>query len=135
MLALVLRRLSSSIPLLLVVSFTVFSLTYLVPGDAAVTLAGGENASPQAIERVRDQLGLDRPMFVQYWDWLTGVATLDLGTSLYDGRPLLPVIADRFPVTLGLTAAALAFALPVALLLGVAGGARPGPRSTVPPKP
>ena len=62
MLGLIVRRLLALIPLLLVVSFAVFSLTYLLPGDPATTIAGGVNASPQDIERVRKEFGFDDPL-------------------------------------------------------------------------
>ena len=62
MLGLIVRRLLALIPLLLIVSFVVFSLTYLLPGDPATTIAGGENASPQDIVRVRKEFGFDDPL-------------------------------------------------------------------------
>lgn len=127
MLGLIVRRLVVMIPLLVVVSFAVFSLMHIAPGDAATRLAGGEGASPQRIEEIRDELGLDDPLLVQYGRWFAGAATLDLGTSLYTDRPVMGEIRRALPVTLSLSLGALAFAVPAALLLGLL-GLRPGGR-------
>ena len=76
---LVLRRLLSIIPVLLIVSFAIFFLLALVPGDPAVTLAGGLSATPAEIARVRAQLHLNDPLLVQYWHWLTAALHGNLG--------------------------------------------------------
>ena len=120
------RRLLALVPVLLIVSFLTFSLTALIPGDAAQTLAGGPDAPPGAIEKVRHELELDRPFFVQYGHWLGNVVQGDLGTSLYSGKPITDEIAERLPVTFSLALITLLFAIPLALLLGVLGGLRPG---------
>jgi peptide/nickel transport system permease protein len=96
----ILRRIVALIPLLFLVSIIVFGLVLLVPGDAATKLAGGEDASPQQIEQVRTELGLDRPFLTQYVDWLQGAVRLDLGDSLYSKQPVVSEIWDRVPVTL-----------------------------------
>jgi peptide/nickel transport system permease protein len=99
---LIVRRLISVPPVLLVVSFAVFLLLELVPGDPAVTLAGGASATPAQIARVRRQLHLNDPVLVQYWHWLWGVLHLNFGNSLATGLPVSTQLASRFPVTLSL---------------------------------
>src|SRR5271169_2694312 len=83
---LVLRRLLSIIPVLLIVSFGIFFLLALVPGDPAVTLAGGLSATPAEIARVRVQLHLNDPLIVQYGRWLGNALHGNLGTSLSTGQ-------------------------------------------------
>jgi peptide/nickel transport system permease protein len=122
---LVLRRLVSIIPVLLIVSFVVFFLLALVPGDPAVTLAGGLNATPAAIAHVRAQLHLDDPLLVQYWHWLTAALHGNLGTSLSTGQSVSAQIAQRFPVTFGLVVASAIVALVVGIPLGILSGVRP----------
>ena len=68
------RRLLTVVPLVLLISLGVFSLTFVIPGDTARNLAGGLHASPQQVDAVRQQLGLDKPVIVQYWRWLTHAA-------------------------------------------------------------
>ena len=119
------RRLLSVPPVLLVASFAVFLLSALVPGDPAVTLAGGANATPVQILRVRQELHLNEPVLVQYWHWLWGVLHLDFGTSLATGIPVSTELASRFPVTLSLVIAASVVAIVIGVPLGIASGLRP----------
>lgn len=119
MLTLVTRRLLAAIPLLLVVSFAVFGMTYLIPGDAATTLAGGQDASLESIERIRDELNLNAPLYEQYWDWLSGAVRLDFGESLYSGTPVWNELAQRLAPTFTLMALALLLMVPAALLLSL----------------
>lgn len=123
---LILRRLASIAPVLLVVSFGVFFLLALVPGDPAVTLAGGVNATPAQIAHVRAELHLNDPLLVQYWHWLWGALHGNLGTSLSTGQSVAGQIATRFPVTFALVVAAAIVALVVGIPLGVLSGVRPG---------
>ena len=125
MTGLIARRVASIVPVMLIVSFLTFSLTYLVPGDAA-SVAAGESATPEQIELVRQQLGLDRPFFVQYASWLLQVVRGDLGTSLLSSRPVLDSLIDALPVTLSLTVLALLLAVVAGLTLGIVAGLRPG---------
>ena len=119
MLGLIVRRLLALIPLLLIVSFAVFSLTYLLPGDPATTIAGGENASPQDIERVRKEFGFDDPMIQQYGRWLKKAVQLDFGNSQLDGKSVSSQIADKLPTTLSLALAAIAIGLLIGVPLGI----------------
>lgn len=118
MLHFLLRRLLLTIPVLLGVATLVFSLIHLVPGDAVESMLG-ESAAPQEIARVRTQLGLDRPLYVQYWLFLTGVAKGDLGVSLRTNEPVARAIADRMPATIELAIAAMCLAVVVAIPLGI----------------
>lgn len=118
MLHFLLRRLLLTIPVLLGVATLVFSLIHLVPGDPVQTMLG-ESAAPQEIARVRTQLGLDRPLYVQYWVFLKGVAKGDLGISLRTNEPVAQAIADRMPATIELAIAAMCLAVVVAIPLGI----------------
>ena len=124
--ALVLRRLLSLIPLLLLVTFGVFVLVALVPGDAAVTLAGGESATPERIAEIRVQLHLDDPLIEQYGRWLGGAAQGDFGSSLFTKAPVADEIIRRVPITLGLVFAALVVGLMIGVPLGVLSALRQG---------
>jgi peptide/nickel transport system permease protein len=118
--------LAALIPVLLLVSFGVFMLLALVPGDPAVTLAGGTSASPDAIAHVRAQLHLNDPLLVQYWHWLSRVVHLNFGRSLLTGVPVSHEIASRLPVTLSLVLAAAVVGVVIGVPLGVISGLRPG---------
>ncbi len=126
MLRLIVRRLLTLVPVLVLVSFGVFMLLALVPGDPAVTLAGGTNATPQAIAQVRAQLHLNDPLLAQYWRWLSGVVHLDFGHSLQTGAPVWHEISTRLPVTVSLVIAAAVVAVVIGVPLGVVSGLRPG---------
>jgi peptide/nickel transport system permease protein len=126
MAGLIARRLLALLPLLFLVSLGVFSLTLLLPGDPAITLAGGDGASPEAIAEIRKQLRLDDPFPVRYARWLGDAVQLDFGVSLENGRPVSDELAARFPVTFGIATAAVVVALLVGVPAGVLGGLRPG---------
>ena len=81
MLGMIAWRLLALIPVLLVVTFVVFLLVELAPGDAATSVAGGANATPEKIAEVRHELGLDRPVLTRYFDWLGNAVQLDFGKS------------------------------------------------------
>ena len=118
MLHFLLRRLLLTIPVLLGVATLVFSLIHLVPGDPVQTMLG-ESAAPQDVARVRTQLGLDRPLYVQYWAFLKGVGRGDLGVSLRTNEPVAQAIADRMLATIELAIAAMCLAVVVAIPLGI----------------
>ena len=113
------------IPLLLLISFVVFALTLVIPGDPAVTLAG-QDASPERIEIIRTQLGLDRPFLERYLTWLGGVVTGDFGTSFNDGRSVMTGIIQRLPVSLSLAFLTISYASIVGVTLGSIAGRRSG---------
>ena len=125
MLAYILRRLLLIVPVLFGVSTALFVLMRVVPGDVARTILG-QNASPEAVAALREQMGLDRPLLVQYGDWLWGLARGDLGDSLRTGHPVSTLIRQRFPATLELTAAAMVVSLAAAIPLGILAAVRRG---------
>lgn len=113
-----LGRLLSAVPVVLGVALMVFLLLHLIPGDP-VELMLGDAARPADREALRHALGLDRPVSAQLLDWFSGLARLDLGTSLFSRRPVAEVLLERLPATLELAVVALGFALALALPLGV----------------
>jgi len=119
----IVRRLVALLPMLVLVALMIFSVTYLIPGDAAATIAG-EGASAADIERIRRELGLDDPFFVQFFNWLGDVLHGDLGTSLTTGRPVSTIIADRAPISLALGLAGLLVGVIVGTTLGVIAGTK-----------
>jgi peptide/nickel transport system permease protein len=119
----ILRRLLVAIPSLVIASFVVFSLPRLIPGDV-VQLMLDEKAYGKDLEDLRAKLGLDRPIYVQYFEWLGRVLAGDLGESLWTKRPVLEELLRRIPVTLELGLLALLFALVIALPIGVLAATR-----------
>lgn len=119
------RRLLALIPLLLIVSFAVFSLTVLLPGEPARTILG-PNADPADIRALRRQLNLDDPFLVRYGRWLGDAAQGDLGESISDGRPVVDEIAARFPVTLSMVVGGVLVALMIGVPLGYLAGMKRG---------
>jgi peptide/nickel transport system permease protein len=117
------RRLLATAPLLLLVSVVVFSFVHVLPGDPAVLFLG-EEADPATLARFRTRLGLDRPLPVQYADWLGGALRGDLGRSLRTNQPVTEAILERLPVTLELLAAALAVSLAIAIPFGIVSAVR-----------
>jgi len=123
MLAFILRRVMQSVVVLFVMSLIVFSMINLV-GDPVDMLVNPESL-PEEIDRVRRDFGLDQPAYVQYWKFLTGALSGDLGNSFIFGRPALALMAERFPATLELATSALIIAVMVGLPLGIYAGLRP----------
>jgi peptide/nickel transport system permease protein len=119
------RRVVSVLPVLFGISVLVFLLVHLIPGDVAQVLLGTQ-ATDQQIETLRRSFGLDRPLPVQYVDWLSHVVQGDFGVSLRTSRPVLPDLVSRFGVTLQLTLVSMVIALAVAIPLGVASAANRG---------
>ncbi|WP_242909370.1 ABC transporter permease [Actinomadura terrae] len=125
MLRLLSVRLLAMVPMLLIVSFLIYSLIALVPGGPEVALAGN-NPTPERIQAIREQLGLDKSFMSQYWSWLTGALHGDLGKSFVDGQSVRSAVASGFPVTLSLVVLTLVIAAVLGLALGLAAGLRPG---------
>lgn len=118
MLRLIVRRLLIMIPVMLLVSIMVFGLLSLVPGDAAVTLAG-DNATEERIELMRSKLGLDQPVIVQYGRWLGHAIRGDFGTSLFSSQPVTSAVMQRMPATLSLAIGAIIVSLVIGLPAGI----------------
>lgn len=123
MVAYILKRLGVSILVALTVSILSFSMVYLA-GDPAVALAG-PSATAEDIQRIREFYGYDRPIIVQYGDWLFSALQGDLGYSHYLGKPVGSVLFDRLPVTMLLGVLAVSFALILSIPLGVVAAIRP----------
>src|SRR5690606_1967139 len=105
---LALQRLGEAIAALIVISFLVFGLAELVPGDIAEQIAGLEvgqagQGVEQELDEFRERLGLNRPFVVRWGEWLLKAATGDFGTSLITGREITPEVMAAFPVSLELT--------------------------------
>jgi peptide/nickel transport system permease protein len=126
--AYILRRLIAIIPLLVLISFAVFSLTFLIPGDPARQILG-PNAPASEVAQLRHQMGLDQPYFVQYWHWLTNALHGNLGRSIQRNSSVSHEIAQRFPVTFSIALGGLAVTLLLGLPLGVLAGTRPGAKA------
>ncbi len=119
-------RVLQMVPVLLLVSMISFALLFLLPGDPALLILGDQQASNrQAYEALRTELGLDRPVPIQYLNWLGKTLRGDLGRSTRDRQPVLAGIRDRLPVTLQLAALALTLALVLALPAGIISAVRP----------
>jgi peptide/nickel transport system permease protein len=118
MLAYVARRIVATIPVMAVVAFAVFSLLYIAPGDPAAIIAG-DQASSADIERIRANLGLDRPFVVRFGEWVWQILHGDLGTSIFTNLPVTTMMAQRFEPTLSLMALTLCLAVIVAVPAGV----------------
>ena len=120
------RRCLQALPLLLLISVLVFLLIHAAPGGPLAVYLANPNVRPEDIERLRRALGLDRPLWVQYWSWLTAFIRGDWGYSFSDGRPVLERVAERLPATLELAGVSLAGALALTLPAGTASGIRRG---------
>ena len=116
----IVRRLISLVPLLIAVSVLVFLMVHLVPGDPVRALLNESTAASSAdIERLRDQLGLNDPLHVQYWNYLRRALSGDLGTSIRSNKPVAEQIAVRLQSTLELTFAGLLFGIVFGTWLGI----------------
>jgi len=110
---------------LFVVSLIVFGITQVLPGDAAQMLLG-ENATDDALAAVRDRLGLDRPIWLQYWDWLSAVLSGDLGTSLHTGLPVSEMMIPALLRSLLLALLAILLMLVLAIPMGIVAALKRG---------
>lgn len=113
----ILKRLLNLIPVLLGITLLVFLLLHLIPGDPAQILAG-ERATPETVEAIREQLGLNQPLPVQYFLFLGNLLRFNLGNSIISGTPIIQEITTRWPATFELAVAAML----IALILGIPAG-------------
>lgn len=114
----ILKRLVQLVPVLIGITLLTFSMTHLVPGDP-VAIMLETSASGEDIERIRKQLGLDRPLYIQYADFLWNAVQGDLGTSIRSRQPVLSEVWRYLPSTLQLTAAAVLIAMVVGVSAGI----------------
>lgn len=116
--ALIIKRLALGLLLLLAISAVIFVGTELLPGDVAQSILG-QSATAEAVANLRLEMGLDRPAFERYFDWLFNILQGDLGTSLSSKREISQMIGDRLGNTLFLAACAAAISVPLAIFLGM----------------
>ena len=114
MIAYVLRRILQLLPVLLAASALIFAMIYAVPGGPVAVLVG-ENATQEQIAAVTEAFGLNKPVYVQYFDWLQRALVGDLGKSLHSREPVLKLIGERLPATLQLAVMAIV----IGILIGV----------------
>jgi peptide/nickel transport system permease protein len=120
----VIRRLSALLPVVFVASLCIFAMIYAVPGGPVAMLVG-ENATPEQVQAVTRQFGLDRPVLVQYFDWLGRAFTGNLGASLHSREPVLSLIAQRLPATIQLAVIATLFGLLLGIPVAIVSALRP----------
>lgn len=112
------RRLLALFPVLLGVSILVFALIRMIPGDP-VTVMLGERARPEDIARLREQMGLDRPIYIQYFEWLGHVLRGDLGNSIINRTPVMGELMQRLPATIELVFFGMLFGVTVGVTIGI----------------
>jgi peptide/nickel transport system permease protein len=118
MIRMVARRLLALVPLVFLVTLLVWGLVLVIPGDQALAIAG-DSATPEQVEAIREDLGLDDPVPVRYGLWLAAAVRGDLGTSLYTSYSVTDALADRLPVTLSLVFVSFALAVVVGTSIGM----------------
>lgn len=118
MLRFVARRALETVLALLGTSLVVFAMIHLIPGDPAILMAGLE-AGPEVVEQIRRELGLDRPLPLQYGSFLLDAVRGDLGVSIRTGLPVLQEILDRFPYTLGIALGGIVLATVAGIATGI----------------
>jgi peptide/nickel transport system permease protein len=120
----VLRRLALALPTLGLVSVIVFSMMRLMPGDVVLRMVEGQAYAP-TVNALRRELGLDRPAYVQYLDWIGGIVLRgDFGQSYWTRQPILDEFAHRFPVTLELAALTILISVVIGILVGIVSAVR-----------
>ena len=125
MLAYIARRLVATLPVMGTVAIVVFAILRLTPGDPAAIIAG-DSATSEQLQHIRAQMGLDKPIYVQFLLWLVQLLRGDLGVSLISGVPVSGMIADRIGPTVALGTAIIVFSVIVAIPLGVMAAWRQG---------
>jgi peptide/nickel transport system permease protein len=119
------RRLGLMVVILFLVSIIVFSLVHLTPGDPARMMLGQE-ASDEAVEALREQMGLNDPLYVQYFSWIGNILQGDLGNSLKDNTPVLSMLLQKLPVTVELSIISFTIAILIAIPAGIVSATRKG---------
>lgn len=112
------RRLLYVIPMLIVTTLVVFSLILLIPGDPALALLG-DNATEEKLAQLRIQLGLDQPVLIQYWNWLTSAVQGDLGRSLFTGEYVSEAVISRLGVTFQVVLTAMIFSFIIGMFFAI----------------
>ena len=118
MTSLILRRLGIGLITVLAVSIIIFFGTTILPGDAA-QIRLGQNATPENVAALRERLGLDQPIFMQYFNWLSNFVRGDLGVSLASDVPIVNLISDRYMNTVTVSTLTALIGVPISLMLGI----------------
>lgn len=113
------RRILQSVPTLIGVSLVAFLLIRLIPGDPVLLMLGERGGSPEAVAELRSNLGLDQPLYIQYFQFLTNAFRGDLGSSITSKEPVMREFAQRFPATFELSMVALIWAVLLGIPIGV----------------
>src|SRR4249920_1099689 len=122
----ILQRVLQMIPVMILATIISFSIIFLLPGDPALLILGDQLAGDRSVyEAKRAELGLDRPLPIQYLDWLGKTVRGDLGISTRDKQPVAEGIRQRLPVTLQLSGLALVLALAISLPAGIISALKP----------
>jgi peptide/nickel transport system permease protein len=124
----ILRRSLSMVPVLLIVSMIAFALLYVLPGDPAVAILGESAGNQQTYLALRRDLGLDQPLYVQYFNWLGRVLQGDFGQSIRTHESVSSVLLQRVPISLYVGSAGLVVGLALGLTVAVASALKPGSR-------
>jgi peptide/nickel transport system permease protein len=122
----IVRRLLITILLLFLITLGVYSLILILPGNPAITLAGGTKATPAEIAKITTQLHLNEGFFAQYWNWLRGALHGNLGNSMFENETVASGIAARFPVTLSVAVGGMVVAVLIGLPAGILSGLHQG---------
>ena len=125
MIGFILRRLLQLLPVLLIASTGIWAMIYAVPGSPVAAMVG-ENATPEQVQAVTVRLGLDRPVHLQYWSWLTNAVTGDFGLSIQNREPVINLIVHRIPATIQLGLAATLVGLLLGIPVAVISALKPG---------
>ncbi|RAJ77839.1 MULTISPECIES: ABC transporter permease [unclassified Streptomyces] len=121
------RRLLQMIPVFIGTTLLIFLMVYALPGDPVRGLFGDKGASPAVLRSLRHEYGLDKPILVQYWEYMKGIVLhFDFGNQIASGRPVTEILSDAFPVTLRLAGLAFVIEAALGIALGVISGMRAG---------
>lgn len=118
----IVKRILLLFPVIFAIALFTFLIMRIIPGDVLDAMYADDEGllSEQELQELRKAIGIDKPIHVQYWQWMVGLITLNPGNSLWTGRPVLEEIGSRFPVTLELTLLAFAFKIFIGIPLGIA---------------
>ncbi len=116
----IVQRLLLVFPTMLLVVTLTFALMHIVPGDAVLAqIEEGTNLRPEQLDQMRERLGLDKPLYVQYGEWLWGLVHLDAGVSLFTGRPVIDQLKTAIPISIELIIFSQILSISVAIPIGV----------------
>lgn len=123
MMAYIARRIVSMIPSLILTSILVFAFMHMIPGDPIAVMLG-DQATPEQVEQLRESMGLNRPLYVQYGLWVRGILRGDMGQSIFLDQPVLKVIADRAETSIFIAVISMAMIIVIGVPIGIFTAAR-----------